>query len=126
MTTTSGFQVKPDFYITKELCIESSKKKIQTNPRYKNFNQTHFTVGDEEQFIEYKYEINGTEENINEDITDNLFYHLEQFNLWRMVLSQFGFSTVNLPNLSHMYSIKEKRTKRKLKKRRKWLWKMEI
>ena len=82
MTTTSGFQVKPDFYITKELCIESSKKKIQTNPRYKNFNQTHFTAGDEEQFIEYKYEINGTEENINEDITDNLFYHLDQFNIW--------------------------------------------
>ena len=82
MTTTSGFQVKPDFYITKELCIELSKKKIQTNPRYKNFNQTHFTAGDEEQFIEYKNEINGTEENTNEDITDNLFYHLDQFKIW--------------------------------------------
>jgi hypothetical protein len=83
MTTTSGFQVKPDFYITKELCIELSKKKIQTNPRYKNFNQTHFTAGDEEQFIEYKYEINGAEEeNTEEDITDNVFSHLEQFKIW--------------------------------------------
>lgn len=78
MTTTSGFQVKPDFYITKELCIELSKKKIQTNPRYKNFNQTHFTAGDEEQFIEYKYEINGTEENnSDENNSDNVFSHLE-------------------------------------------------
>ena len=75
MTTTSGFQVKPDFYITKELCIELSKKKIQTNPRYKNFNQTHFTAGDEEQFIEYKYEINGTsDENSTDENSDNVLF----------------------------------------------------
>jgi hypothetical protein len=76
MTTTSGFQIKPDFYNTKELCIESSKKKIQTNPRYKNFNQTHFTAGDEEQFIEYKYEINGSSEfdDVNDD---NVFSNYE-------------------------------------------------
>jgi len=81
MTTTSGFQVKPDFYITKELCIELSKKKIQTNPRYKNFNQTHFTAGDEEQFIEYKYEINGTSDE-NSENSDNVFSSLEHFKIW--------------------------------------------
>jgi hypothetical protein len=81
MTTTSGFQVKPDFYITKELCIELSKKKIQSNPRYKNFNQTHFTAGDEEQFIEYKYEINGKSDE-NCENSDNVFSSLEDFKIW--------------------------------------------
>ena len=61
MTTTEAFQSKPDFYTTKELCIEGSNKKTdtQTNPRYKYFRQTHFTAGDEEQFQRYRDEING-------------------------------------------------------------------
>jgi len=55
MTTTSKFQHYPDFFNSIEEC-ENFKllPKIQTNERYKNFYQTHFTAGDEEQFDEYK------------------------------------------------------------------------
>ena len=61
MTTTEAFQIKPDFYATKESCIGGSNKKtdVQTNPRYKYFRQTHFTAGDEEQFQHYRDETNG-------------------------------------------------------------------
>lgn len=67
MTTTCKFQIKPDFYSSEEDCIKSLKTKIQTNKRYKNFNQTHFTAGDEEQFNDYKLDING-----NSTINDNV------------------------------------------------------
>lgn len=40
-------QVFPDTYSTP---VKIDTKKPNTNPRYKNFNQTHFTAGDEEQF----------------------------------------------------------------------------
>jgi hypothetical protein len=73
MTTTSGFQIKPDYYNSKEECSENSKKKIQTNTRYKNFYQTHFTAGDEEQFIEYKYEKNGSCDTIDDT---NIFHQI--------------------------------------------------
>lgn len=59
MTTTIAFQNKPDFYYTKEECLKSSRDKKQTNPRYKNFRQTHFTAGDEEQFQSYRDATNG-------------------------------------------------------------------
>lgn len=61
MTTTQAFQIKPDFYTTKESCNQGSDRKtdVQTNPRYKYFRQTHFTAGDEEQFQRYRDETNG-------------------------------------------------------------------
>lgn len=59
MTTTSSFQNKPDFYSTKEECLNGSKGKEQTNPRYKNFYQNNFTAGDEEQFQQYRDCTNG-------------------------------------------------------------------
>lgn len=79
-TTTSLFQKKSDYYNSKKESIESLKVKFQTNPRYKNFKQTHFTVGDEEQFNEYRYEKNGNNE---EDIFmfNNLFCH-KNYNIW--------------------------------------------
>ena len=79
-TTTSLFQKKSDYYNSKKESIESLKVKVQTNPRYKNFKQTHFTVGDEEQFHEYRYEKNGNKE---EDIFmfNNLFCH-KNYNIW--------------------------------------------
>lgn len=58
MTTTSAFQNKPDFYSSKEECL-NDRDKQQTNPRYKNFRQTHFTAGDEEQFSQYRDITNG-------------------------------------------------------------------
>ena len=54
MTTTSHFQVNNDFYDSIEECKMIRNNKIQTNPRYKNFFQTHFTAGDENQFDEYR------------------------------------------------------------------------
>jgi hypothetical protein len=58
-TTTSKFQIKSDYYNSIEECNEAFHNKEQTNIRYRNFNQTHFTVGDEEQFQHYRCEKNG-------------------------------------------------------------------
>lgn len=61
MTTTENFQKKTDFYSSiEEINNEKkNKNKINTNPRYSNFFQTHFTVGDIQQFEQYrnKYKI---------------------------------------------------------------------
>lgn len=59
MTTTDIFQIKPDFFPSPEECQKNEYKKINTNPRYKHFNQTHFTAGDIEQFQEYRNKTNG-------------------------------------------------------------------
>jgi len=66
MTTTSHLQIYPDFFNTKEECESFKfKPKIQTNSRYKNFNQTHFTAGDEQQFEEYKFSKNNSNTSLN-------------------------------------------------------------
>ena len=55
MTTTSQFQTTPDYYSSIDECKESKRKKdTQTNPRYREYKQTHFTAGDENQFQEYR------------------------------------------------------------------------
>ena len=60
MTTTSQFQSTPDYYKSIDECKEAKKKKnIQSNPRYKEFKQTHYTAGDEEQFQEFRDMSNG-------------------------------------------------------------------
>lgn len=41
---------KPDYYTSLEELERESKNYINTNPRYSNFFQTHFTAGDIEQF----------------------------------------------------------------------------
>lgn len=65
MTTTSHFQKNPDYY--PQLCKFS--KKNNTNPRYENYCQTHFTAGDEEQFQEYRDFSNG---DISDVATNNV------------------------------------------------------
>ena len=58
-TTTSEFQIYPDFFKNKEECDNFKfTKKQQSNQRYRNFSQTHFTAGDEEQFEEFKWSKN--------------------------------------------------------------------
>jgi len=79
MTTTSSFQIKPDFYTTEDDCKNNSKNTLQTNKRYKNFNQTHFTAGDEEQFNDYRDETNGCDKYIN--IENNIFIN-QNFAIW--------------------------------------------
>ena len=60
MTTTSHLQKIPDFFTSPDDCVKAEKQHIQTNSRYKNFDQTHFTAGDIEQFHLYKDPTNGT------------------------------------------------------------------
>jgi hypothetical protein len=54
MTNTDSYQEYPDFFGSITEARERRAPK-QTNPRYKGFNQTHFTAGDEEQFDQYRY-----------------------------------------------------------------------
>ena len=58
MINSLEYQIVPDFYSSIEECVEFKYKKVQTNPRYKHFKQTHFTAGDEQQFQEYRNQIN--------------------------------------------------------------------
>lgn len=73
MTTTQKFQIKPDYFNSAKECSDNERKKVNTNPRYKFFNQTHFTAGDEDQFHTYRDPTNGLlcEEEI--DISRNRF-----------------------------------------------------
>lgn len=82
MTTTSHFQVKPDFYNSKKECENKSyQESNQSNTRYKNFKQTHFTAGDEEQFIQYMEDRNSNIEITEVDLTNNLFLNTK-FEFW--------------------------------------------
>ena len=58
MTTTDIFQKYPDFYDNDDDC-KDRKVPIQTNSRYSDFKQIHFTAGDEDQFIKYSNLNNG-------------------------------------------------------------------
>ena len=81
-TTTSKFQSQPNYYKTIKECVDSKKQKVQTNPRYKNFTQTHFTAGDENQFQEYRDETNGTNFDIPLIQDDNVYADLKLFDDW--------------------------------------------
>jgi hypothetical protein len=74
MTTTRAFQSRPDSYMSRKDCEAAGKqRKQQTNPRYSNFKQSHFTAGDEEQFQAYRDATNGDVCIPEIDITGNLF-----------------------------------------------------
>jgi hypothetical protein len=66
MTTTSKFKINKlysDYFLSIQECQESfniqKKHGFHTNPRYKNYNQRHFTAGDIDQFDEYRDTTNG-------------------------------------------------------------------
>ena len=71
MTTTQDFQ--RDYYSSQQECINAPKNNGQTNPRYKYFTQTQFTVGDEEQFEQYREPTNGDPCPSEISLADNLF-----------------------------------------------------
>lgn len=73
MTTTAVYQIKPDFYNSENDCKNSIRNISQTNSRYKNFNQTHFTAGDEEQFERYKNSVNGNPCPKKISLSENVF-----------------------------------------------------
>lgn len=58
MTTTDMFQKQPNFYMSEQECKNHNTKRVGTNPRYKYYNQTQFTAGDEEQFEFYRFPFN--------------------------------------------------------------------
>jgi hypothetical protein len=72
MSTTKSFQKKPDYYKTVDEC-KSSRKKIVTNPRYREFKQTHFTAGDNDQFNEYRDKTNGDIYTKKINLDNNIF-----------------------------------------------------
>lgn len=82
-TTTSMFQEYPDFFNSIEECNSFNKNynRKNTNNRYKNFNQIHFTTGDEDQFNKYRYQKNSIENIVNVP-NNNLFYNKKIFNEW--------------------------------------------
>jgi hypothetical protein len=77
MTTTDKYQVYPDYYMTVEEC-KQKRREVQTNPRYSNFKQTHFTAGDEEQFAMYRDKTNGSLCMKSIDLSLNVFHELHE------------------------------------------------
>ena len=71
MTTTSRFQINPDFYFKKKDALD--EKKQTTNPRYPNFRQNIFHAGDEEQFEQYRDATNGNLCKADIPLTNNMF-----------------------------------------------------
>lgn len=64
MSSENRQGISRDFYPTKEMADER-RKTVQTNPRYRGFNQEHYTAGDEEQFNEERYKVPGNGKNAN-------------------------------------------------------------
>lgn len=81
MTTTQN-RNSTDFYTSSHACdIASRSRRVQTNPRYRNFQQNHFTAGDEEQFQQYRDATNGDICMKEIDISTNLFVD-QPFDVW--------------------------------------------
>jgi hypothetical protein len=76
-TTTDYLQKKPDFFTDAKQCIDSERKNINTNTRYKNFEQTHFTAGDIEQFEKYRDPTNGILSLPNINFSKNIFSDID-------------------------------------------------
>jgi hypothetical protein len=74
MASTKHFQTLPDYYKSADEC--KLNKPSNTNPRYKNFNQTYFTSGDVDQFYSYKDESNGENPDPEINFDSNVWYNL--------------------------------------------------
>ena len=79
MTTTSHIHQGPNFYNTIEECKTSIYNRRQTNPRYRGYNQTHFTAGDEEQFRQYMDLSNTTNTKLMIIPSNNIFKSEHRF-----------------------------------------------
>jgi tRNA A-37 threonylcarbamoyl transferase component Bud32 len=95
MTTTRTTQIYPDYYTTSEEA-SSRKEKNQTNSRYKGFNQTHFTAGDEDQFEQYRYLEDMSPSHTQPIITDNIFSKLKLY-IWD------GYKDINLDTIDNTF-----------------------
>ena len=95
MSNTSQFQIYPDYYPSIQECIDSKYKSAQTNSRYRNFKQTHFTAGDEQQFQEYRNQINGsfvTKKCLNKS---NIFKDIPLYKPWDCFTNVKAVSVIN-------------------------------
>ena len=72
-TTTSHFQKIPNFFNDEKECEKNEQywNNPQTNPKFKNFKQTHFTAGDKSDFLKYRDMTNGNNIIDNISITEN-------------------------------------------------------
>ena len=85
----------PDYFKTKDEYLQYRKNKINTNPRYRFFNQTHFTAGDEEQFKKNRNYENGSFQHIN--LSKNIFNNIE-INIWNKYKNLSPLSVSNTFN----------------------------
>lgn len=101
MSSTSHFQIMPDFYMSKEDCINSHKIKHNTNPRYRYFCQTHFTAGDFDQFNQYR-DLYNPEYGLKNDVKiseNNIFKEVEILKLnWEKYENLNALDIVNTFN----------------------------
>ena len=99
MTTTSFLQKYPDYYLTFKDCDNYNKNynKEQSNNRYKNFTQIHFTAGDEDQFNMYRFDKKLKEdENTKEySLNENIYENTKLFETWEKYKNLDGLSTTN-------------------------------
>ena len=66
----------PDVYSTP---VRIQAKRPNTNKRYKHYTQTHFTIGDEEQFEQYRAKIEIEKPNIKPNIDSNNLFPVLDF-----------------------------------------------
>jgi hypothetical protein len=73
-TTTKKLNIYNDFFSSEEEAKKFTYKKIdQTNSRYRDFKQTHFTAGDIEQFEKFRDLTDCSMKHTDVKITDNIF-----------------------------------------------------
>lgn len=73
MATTAEFQKVPDFFMSK-----TEVKPVNTNLRYPNFFQTHFTAGDIDQFETYRERTNGSDPSKSVSLDGNIWKTMEE------------------------------------------------
>jgi len=75
MTTTISLRNRKnsDFYMSRRECVRDKARRVQTNYRYRNFRQNHFTAGSEDQFEQYRDATNGDNRKKDIDLSANLF-----------------------------------------------------
>lgn len=71
-----------DFFKTREDCIKNKYNNVNTNPRYKHFKQTHFTAGDEDQFIRHAFTSNTIKQCETFDLQHNIHVNTDH-KVWR-------------------------------------------
>lgn len=104
MTTTTFLQQKPDYYSTKEECVTDVKTKIQTNSRYKGFNQRQFTAGDEEQFQQYRDPTNGQVCIPNINVENNLYTNMCSSNSLKEICDIWeGYNNLETPDVINTF-----------------------